>query len=88
MVSTPVGDRTQQHVMEAPWPRDPTTNRSAPSHAARSAALISGEAHEIVESAELQQAEMLDIAPWAGSERDVYVHIVHCEVTGRRIQRR
>jgi transcriptional regulator with XRE-family HTH domain len=50
--------------------------------------LISGQGHVIVDSAELESAESLSVAPWAGGERNVYVRIVPQEVTGRRIRTR
>jgi transcriptional regulator with XRE-family HTH domain len=48
--------------------------------------LVSGEGHVIVEAAELEQARALNIAPWAGGERDIYVRISPVKVTGRRIR--
>jgi hypothetical protein len=50
--------------------------------------LISGEAHAITDPVERHLSQALDIAPWAGGDRGVYVRIVPNEVTGRRIRRR
>jgi transcriptional regulator with XRE-family HTH domain len=50
--------------------------------------LISGEAEVITDPVERILSQALDIAPWAGGDRGVYVRIVPNEVTGRRIRRR
>lgn len=48
--------------------------------------LFSGEGREIVDATEHEQAEALDITPWAGGQRDTYVALVPDIVTGRRIR--
>jgi transcriptional regulator with XRE-family HTH domain len=50
--------------------------------------LISGKAQVISDPFERRLSQALDIAPWAGGDRGVYVRIVPSEVTGRRIRRR
>jgi hypothetical protein len=50
--------------------------------------LISGPGHVVEEPAERRRMEELDIAPWAGGARDVFVRIVPEVVTGRLIRRR
>jgi len=49
--------------------------------------LLSGQAHRVAEEAELEAVRGLDIRPWAGGERDVYVRMHPSKVTGRRIRR-
>jgi len=48
--------------------------------------LFTGEARKVVDAAELERAQSLGIAPWAGGQRDTYVVLVPHEVTGRRIR--
>jgi nitroimidazol reductase NimA-like FMN-containing flavoprotein (pyridoxamine 5'-phosphate oxidase superfamily) len=46
---------------------------------------VLGVAAEIEHPAELEQAQALDLPPWAGDARDRYVRIRAREVSGRRI---
>jgi len=46
---------------------------------------VLGAAEEIVHPHELEQAQALELQPWAGDARDRYVRIRAREVTGRRI---
>lgn len=48
--------------------------------------LLKGDARVITEPAELERAQALGIAPWAGGERRTYVRVVPRQVTGRRIR--
>jgi hypothetical protein len=48
--------------------------------------LLSGTARVVTDPAELDRVKALDIEPWAGGERDVYVRLVPTEITGRRIR--
>jgi transcriptional regulator with XRE-family HTH domain len=48
--------------------------------------LLSGTARVITDPAELDRAKALDINPWAGPGRDVYVRLTPAEITGRRIR--
>ncbi len=48
--------------------------------------LLSGTARLITDQAELDRAKALDIEPWAGGERDVYVRLMPVEISGRRIR--
>ena len=50
--------------------------------------LISGHAHTVTDPSELAQVQSLEIQPWAGGQRQVYLRIVPTLVTGRRIRRR
>jgi transcriptional regulator with XRE-family HTH domain len=50
--------------------------------------LVSGNAHEVVEAAELDLVTGLGDEPWAGGERATFVRIVSDVLTGRRIRRR
>jgi transcriptional regulator with XRE-family HTH domain len=48
--------------------------------------LLTGTARVITGNAEMSQAQALNIGPWAGGERDVYVRLSPTQVTGRRIR--
>ncbi len=48
--------------------------------------LITGRARRVVDPDELARARGLDIRPWAGGERDVYLRLAPTEVSGRRIR--
>ena len=48
--------------------------------------LVSGEASQVTDPAELDQVRALGIAPWAGGERESFIKIVAREITGRRIR--
>jgi transcriptional regulator with XRE-family HTH domain len=48
--------------------------------------LLSGSARVITGPAELDRAKALDIEPWAGGERDVYIRFTPTRITGRRIR--
>lgn len=48
--------------------------------------LVSGDAHVVIEAAELAEVTALGIMPWAGGERDTYVRLTAREITGRRIR--
>ncbi len=48
--------------------------------------LLSGTARVITDPVELDRAKALDIEPWAGPERNVYIRLVPAEITGRRIR--
>lgn len=48
--------------------------------------LLSGTAHIITDPFELDRAKALEIEPWAGGDRDVYVRLTPVEITGRRIR--
>jgi transcriptional regulator with XRE-family HTH domain len=50
--------------------------------------LLTGECHVIVDQSEVDSAQSLSIAPWAGGNRDAYVCVVPRKITGRRIRRR
>jgi nitroimidazol reductase NimA-like FMN-containing flavoprotein (pyridoxamine 5'-phosphate oxidase superfamily) len=50
--------------------------------------LISGRGRTVIERAEHERVQALDVAPWAGGARDIYVRIAPDRVTGRRIRRR
>lgn len=50
-------------------------------------ALFTGDAHVIVDPAELERARALGVAPWAGGERKAYVRLSPRKVSGRRIRR-
>ncbi len=50
--------------------------------------LLTGESHVIVDPSEVDSAQSLSIAPWAGGDRDAYVRVVPRKITGRRIRRR
>jgi hypothetical protein len=46
--------------------------------------LVQGPAHHVTED-ELEQVTGLQVDPWAGGERDLYIRIASFQVTGRRI---
>lgn len=48
--------------------------------------LLTGEARKVVDPTELERAQSLDIAPWAGGPKDTYVVLAPRDVTGRRIR--
>jgi transcriptional regulator with XRE-family HTH domain len=48
--------------------------------------LLTGTARLITDSAELGRAQALDIEPWAGRDRELYVRLAPSEVSGRRIR--
>lgn len=48
--------------------------------------LLSGQAHVVVDPAELEQVRALGVVPWAGGERDAHVRLVAEATTGRRIR--
>ena len=48
--------------------------------------LLTGEAKAITNPDELARAEGLDIEPWAGGERPIYVRLTPSRITGRRIR--
>lgn len=48
--------------------------------------LLSGEAHLVKSTDELERVKALDVRPWAAGNRECYVRIVPKEVTGRRIR--
>lgn len=48
--------------------------------------LVSGDAHLVIDPAELEEVTALGISPWAGGERDTYVRLTPREITGRRIR--
>jgi transcriptional regulator with XRE-family HTH domain len=48
--------------------------------------LITGTAHVITDPAGLARAEALDIEPWAGGDKPVYVRLTGSQITGRRIR--
>ncbi len=48
--------------------------------------LLSGTAGIVTDRAELEHVRTLDIVPWAGGDRDVYVRLTATEITGRRIR--
>jgi transcriptional regulator with XRE-family HTH domain len=48
--------------------------------------LLSGTARVITDPAELDRVKGLDIEPWAGGDRNVYVRLTPTEITGRRIR--
>lgn len=49
--------------------------------------MIRGRARVVDDEEERKHLEGLDIRPWAGPERDVYVRIAEAEITGRRVRR-
>jgi transcriptional regulator with XRE-family HTH domain len=48
--------------------------------------LLTGTARVITGDGEMSRARILDIQPWAGGERDIYVRLSPTQVTGRRIR--
>jgi transcriptional regulator with XRE-family HTH domain len=48
--------------------------------------LLTGTAKVISGSRELSQAQALDIRPWAGGDRDLYIRLSPTQITGRRIR--
>lgn len=50
--------------------------------------LIRGRAHRVADEHELAGVEGLEVEPWAGGERNLYLRIVASEMTGRRIRAR
>jgi hypothetical protein len=48
--------------------------------------LLTGTAKVISDSRELSRAQALDIQPWAGGDRDLYIRLSPTQVTGRRIR--
>jgi transcriptional regulator with XRE-family HTH domain len=48
--------------------------------------LLTGTAKVISESSELSQAQALDIKPWAGGDRHLYIRLSPTQITGRRIR--
>jgi len=51
--------------------------------------LVRGPAHRVAHPAELRRLqEDAAVWPWPSGEREVYVRIVPCEITGRRIELR
>ena len=49
--------------------------------------LVRGQAHRVAHPAELRRLqEDAVVWPWAGGEREVYVHILPSRITGRRIE--
>jgi transcriptional regulator with XRE-family HTH domain len=48
--------------------------------------LLTGTARVISGEAEMSHAEALDIEPWAGGDRDLYVRLSPGQITGRRIR--
>jgi transcriptional regulator with XRE-family HTH domain len=48
--------------------------------------LLTGKAGVITGAAETRRVEALDIKPWAGRDREVYVRLSPSQVTGRRIR--
>jgi len=48
--------------------------------------LLSGEPHLVTDARELKLAQDLQITPWEGGERDIYVRIATQRVTGRRVR--
>jgi transcriptional regulator with XRE-family HTH domain len=48
--------------------------------------LLTGTAAVISDASELSHAQALDIEPWAGGNRDLYVRLSPTEITGRRIR--
>ena len=50
--------------------------------------LLTGTCHVIVDPSEIDSARSLNIIPWAGGNRDVYLCLIPRTITGRRIRRR
>ncbi len=48
--------------------------------------LVTGRARRVVDADELARTRALDVQPWAGGERDVYLRLAPTEVSGRRIR--
>ena len=48
--------------------------------------LLTGTASIITDQTELAQAEALDVEPWAGGDRPVYVRLTVSQLSGRRIR--
>ena len=48
--------------------------------------LATGSAHEVLDAEELRGLEDLDVEPWAGEDRPVYLRITPTSVSGRRIK--
>jgi transcriptional regulator with XRE-family HTH domain len=48
--------------------------------------LITGKAQIITDPAELARAKALDVEPWAGGDRPIYVRLTGSQITGRRIR--
>ncbi|HUB39538.1 MAG TPA: pyridoxamine 5'-phosphate oxidase family protein [Streptosporangiaceae bacterium] len=48
--------------------------------------LLTGEARIITDSGELARAAALNIEPWAGGDKTVYVRLTASQITGRRIR--
>ncbi len=51
--------------------------------------LVHGHAHKVTDERAVKQLEdRMDLEPWAGGARDVYVRIAPTQISGRRIQHR
>lgn len=48
--------------------------------------MVSGEASRVTDPAAVMQVRSLEIAPWAGDDRDAYIRITAHDVSGRRIR--
>jgi hypothetical protein len=49
--------------------------------------LVSGQAMIVTAPDELAELSRLEMAPWAGGDRNCYIKIVASEISGRRIRR-
>jgi nitroimidazol reductase NimA-like FMN-containing flavoprotein (pyridoxamine 5'-phosphate oxidase superfamily) len=49
--------------------------------------LIQGSAHHVDSDAERESVAGAGVEPWPGGDRDLFLRIIPCRVTGRRIRR-